>query len=1005
MPRLKGPVPQVQAKEGPMPQLVKKRRSGWAVLAVGALVASILAVGASPAAAAPRQPDQEATWKACLGPAMAERGFTDVSASGNASHYDNINCLAYYEITKGRTADTFAPGANVTRSQMALFLNRAADAAGIDLGDAEDQGFTDLDADDTERFDAINRLVGAGIMFGDTETSFDPPSTTVFAPADHVTRWEMALFLFAFLDHALESVLIDELPKSVDGDNTGRVELGSDDGYEGDRPDDYFRDARRQTPAHVDDRISAMYELGITTGTNGMVGEKGTYNPNGLVTRAQMASFIMRTMGHTNLRPAGLTSQSTDENTQVSVRDADFVPIGDVRTEVFTSNFPDSAFNANGACIGRYVERQDPGFAACEIDHGDRLTDGETGNAFWPGVGLERGNHLVIVCAGPDPVNPTGVTASDTYRFMAGTRGSDTDYTIYAWSSSIGDEATADDLFKSVPANVLTELTEAEKFIVTGQGSGSAVALTGDQRSPGINHPAGPHFKMGQTVTFTVQLLDEDGDPVGPTPGENNLFEVKVDTFRETALPDNAIPDPPVGTEQLIGDNAGIPVVENSPSAYLTGEVYENVRTPPDRTAVTPQPTDPLNVHGRDDVVDVIASFPTGVTDLDFTRTRAFREPDSSGQFTLTVSYRDSTRLINNADALIQVTITPVPGNALEPRDGTMPRGQGEILATNGVQLPDVRFSDNAPIVTAVLAGTADYRLRSPSNRNSISASLVDQYGDLYRGGEYEIVASDVDHDGLVGESDGTEGIDFPHPFAVSRSGRRSLGYNHTGVDPERQDAALQLWLPVLWIAGGAYAATDNPATPYVNEANIQLTDDPLTPYVNESLIVADDPETPGNQNLVRLQLVTGDGVAADTLADDEVRRVTGVVNLVTVYWTDLARGRSQRVTMGLPILIGDPSANLIIVDLDGDVAGLNLTAEPGAYPYGPDDNFVVEGASVTMDQFEEILAQHDPYYVRGGLIESLGELTWTGYDYNRPNDGATWTITRLSCRMPPRGD
>ena len=75
MPRLKGPVPQVQAKEGPMPQLVKKRRSGWAVLAAAALIASILAVGATPAAAAPRQPDQEATWKACLGPAMADQGF------------------------------------------------------------------------------------------------------------------------------------------------------------------------------------------------------------------------------------------------------------------------------------------------------------------------------------------------------------------------------------------------------------------------------------------------------------------------------------------------------------------------------------------------------------------------------------------------------------------------------------------------------------------------------------------------------------------------------------------------------------------------------------------------------------------------------------------------------------------------------------------------------------------------------------------------------------------
>ena len=51
MPQLKGPVPQVQTKEGPMPQPVKKRRSGWAVLAVAALIASILAVAASPAAA------------------------------------------------------------------------------------------------------------------------------------------------------------------------------------------------------------------------------------------------------------------------------------------------------------------------------------------------------------------------------------------------------------------------------------------------------------------------------------------------------------------------------------------------------------------------------------------------------------------------------------------------------------------------------------------------------------------------------------------------------------------------------------------------------------------------------------------------------------------------------------------------------------------------------------------------------------------------------------------
>ena len=248
MPRLKGPVPQVQAKEGPMPQLVKKRRSGWALLAVGALVASILAVGASPAAATARQPDFESEWKACLGPALAANDFSDVSA--DSVHYASINCLAHYEITVGKGDGTFDPEGNVTRSQLALFLARAADAAGIDLGDAVDQGFTDVNADDTERADAINRLVGAKIMDGDTDVSFDPPSETLFAPTDHITRWEMAKFLFAFLDHALDSVLVDVWPPNVDGDSSNRVELGSEDGgRSGTRPDDHFGDALRQTPS------------------------------------------------------------------------------------------------------------------------------------------------------------------------------------------------------------------------------------------------------------------------------------------------------------------------------------------------------------------------------------------------------------------------------------------------------------------------------------------------------------------------------------------------------------------------------------------------------------------------------------------------------------------------------------------------------------------------------------------------------------------------------------
>ena len=59
---------------------------------------------------------------------------------------DDINCLAYYGITKGTSATTFDPDSNVTRGQMALFLYRTAKAAGIDLmGGDMDAMYTDID--------------------------------------------------------------------------------------------------------------------------------------------------------------------------------------------------------------------------------------------------------------------------------------------------------------------------------------------------------------------------------------------------------------------------------------------------------------------------------------------------------------------------------------------------------------------------------------------------------------------------------------------------------------------------------------------------------------------------------------------------------------------------------------------------------------------------------------------------------------------------------------------
>ena len=422
MPRLKGPVPQVQAKEGPMPQLVKKRRSGWTVLAAVAMVAALLAVvGASPAAANEQNADAQATWTACLGPAKADQGFTDVSMSGTASHYADINCLAYYGITIGTTADTYDPGGNVTRSQMALFLTRMAKVAGVDLGDAMDQGFSDLGMTGADRVAAINRLAANGIMEGRTLTTFDPTG--------YVTRADMAQHLFAFIDLALDSVHIDNLPITVDGDGTG-IELNVRDG-DGTPVDDYFGDARRTQPAHVDEVIGAVYELGITVGVNGMVGERGTFNPDGLVTRAQMASFIMRTLGHTNLRPAGVTAQQTRTQTQVSVRDADFGPLADASVELFTTNYADDVFDARGQCIDRYVSNSgfgfETGWEACQIDQGEQRTD-------------DMGNHVFTeIGSAGRPTMICGYTLT-----ASGLDDPDSKYGIWAWTGEHGDTVDSD---------------------------------------------------------------------------------------------------------------------------------------------------------------------------------------------------------------------------------------------------------------------------------------------------------------------------------------------------------------------------------------------------------------------------------------------------------------------------------------------------------------------------------------------------------------------------------
>ena len=110
-------------------------------------------------------------------PATSTDYFTDDEGS---LFETDINRLAAAGITSGCTATTYCPDANVTRGQMAAYLDRA-----LNLASTTTDYFTD---DEGSLFETdINRLAAAGITSGCTATTYCPDQL--------VTRGQMAAFL------------------------------------------------------------------------------------------------------------------------------------------------------------------------------------------------------------------------------------------------------------------------------------------------------------------------------------------------------------------------------------------------------------------------------------------------------------------------------------------------------------------------------------------------------------------------------------------------------------------------------------------------------------------------------------------------------------------------------------------------------------------------------------------------------------------------------------------
>ena len=507
-----------------MPQLVKKRRSGWAVLAAGAMVASLLAVGASPAGAqsANDKADVTSVTSACVGDALGDHMFGDVS-EGHAFG-DAINCVAYYGITNG-TGDgsMYSPNQDVTRAEMAVFISRAAGVAGVDVGSGSGR-FSDIGGVWQEAQDAINALAGKGMI----------PAGGEFRPDDAITRAEMATFLVGLMVQGAPNVWKD---------TQGVLSLSKGNKITTASAWDWFGDARASVPTENDGEISALYELGVTKGASAAAVQNKyrppldtNYEPFGTVNRGEMAEFITRALAHTSARPEGVTAQfdPVTSNVVVSMRDADYQPVPGEVVDVIRipTSSEDAAFKGNGKCsVDVDIVMAGTGEHGCEIDGADPITGGDGdarvafdgvdagGTTVWAWTG-EKGDELdddtvryrlEVTTDPPSPADRVRITASHP-GIKKVHLGSSVVYTVQL-ENRLGPVTIGPDTADPRPS----------RFYVT---TSTYAIVDGDQVTAGFQ---AERNSQGASVTNTIPLItDDDGKAtftVSGLPDSNPLVD------------------------------------------------------------------------------------------------------------------------------------------------------------------------------------------------------------------------------------------------------------------------------------------------------------------------------------------------------------------------------------------------------------------------------------------------------------------------------------------------
>lgn len=282
---------------------------------------------------------------------------------------------------------------------------------------------------------------------------------TSFAPNSAVTRASMAALLDAFLSNATPGPGAFNNEKYNDIASPNIGRIFTDIGG---------------VAVGAHNAIGRIYEMGVSEGFG-----DHEFGPNRLVTRAQMASFITRALAHTVARPAGVSIQvdkvelgQQNANLVVSLRDASFQPLASRKVDAFSSTDPDGAFDGEGACATRGDGSPEAagggGPDTCEIDFGD-LRTGASGDVTGLLIELKEASR-----------------------------------TVWAWTGDVG--AAFDNEETTAAMVSISYAKPAVKAILTDN-------LRDNQSM----------IRLDDSVTFTLQMSDEDDNPVAESGYKVNI--------------------------------------------------------------------------------------------------------------------------------------------------------------------------------------------------------------------------------------------------------------------------------------------------------------------------------------------------------------------------------------------------------------------------------------------------------------------------------------------------